>query len=507
MTKPEPLTQATATSPHDQRRFKLVHPQQWQNPEPDGDYHLVVIGAGAAGLITAAGAAGVGARVALIERANLGGDCLNVGCVPSKGVIRASRAMAAVAEASEFGISVGRIDFDFSTAMERMRKIRADISQVDSAERYSQELGVDIFIGEASFAGGKKVSVGDSVLTFRKAVIASGARAAAPPIPGLDQTGYRTNETIFDLDQLPETLFVIGAGPIGCELAQSFARFGSKVHVADMSKRVLPREDADAAELIQQSMASDGVEMHLGVSIDGVEESDGRKKITITSGGESRTIAANELLISAGRRPNIDSLNLEAVGVKSGRRGVEVNDRLQTTNKHIYAVGDVAVPYQFTHMADATARIVIQNALFKGRKKWTDLIVPWCTYTEPELAHVGLSKQGAAEQGLEFDEYKISFDDIDRSRLEGDESGFVSVLTTSGGDKILGATIVNGNAGEMLNEITVAMVNGLGLGSLANVIHPYPTQAEAIRRAADAFNRTRLTPFAARVLKFLLKFV
>ena len=359
-----------------------VHPPNWTNPTPTGRYNLVVIGAGTAGLVTSAVAAALGAKVALIERHLMGGDCLNVGCVPSKGVIRASRVWAAVKHSQHFGLAVPEdAKADFGVAMERMRKLRARISHVDSVHRYTS-LGVDVFIGEGRFTGAQTIAVGDTTLQFSKAVICTGARAVAPPIPGLTQTGYLTNETVFSLTQLPQRLAVIGSGPIGCEMAQAFARFGSHVCLMERGAHILPREDADAANVVQAQMAKDGVSFVFDATINRVELRGQEKVIHYDRNGEHHEFAADEILIGVGRAPNVEGLALETVGVDyDGRTGVTVNNRLRTANPRIYAAGDVCFPFKFTHTADAMAQIVIQNALFPhplglGYAKTDSLIIP-----------------------------------------------------------------------------------------------------------------------------------
>lgn len=491
-------------APADEHNRKLVgnaHPPDWPNPQPAPRYNLVVIGGGTAGLVTVAGAAGLGARVALIERALLGGDCLNVGCVPSKSIIRSARASADVRDAHKFGINVpAGVTADFGAVMERLRRIRAGISQHDSARRFT-ELGVDVFLGEARFSSNDTVEVGGQTLRFKKAVIATGARAIAPPIGGLREAGYLTNETVFNLTELPRRLLVIGGGPIGCELAQAFSRLGSEVTIVEIGSQFLSREDSDAAALLARSLERDGIQIKLSTAVKRVTVSGGEKLVTLEKDGQQETLAVDEILVGVGRAPNVEGLNLESVGVEYDKRaGVVVNDKLQTTNPRIYAAGDICSQYKFTHTADATARIVIQNALFGGRKKASALTIPWCTYTEPEIAHVGLYEQQAAEQGIALDTFYIPMSGVDRAIAEGDEEGFVKVHVKKGSDQILGATIVARHAGEMISEITVAMVGKVGLGTLASVIHPYPTQAEAIKKAADAYNRTRLTPFVKKLL-------
>jgi len=472
-----------------------VHPPDWVNPTPADRYHLVVVGGGTAGLVSAAGAAGLGARVALVERHLLGGDCLNVGCVPSKGVISAARAWRAAREvATEFGGPAVAGEGDFAKAMERMREIRADISHHDSAARF-RDLGIDMFLGDGRFTSRGTLAVGDNVLNFRRAVIATGGMAAAPPIPGLDAVDYMTNETIFSLTELPDSLAVIGAGPIGCEMAQSFAQFGTRVTLLDMASHVLPREDPDAAAVVQAQMTVDGVELELGVAIQSVEMRGDQKVVIFESEGQTREVVASALLVAVGRQPNVDGLGLEEAGVKFGRRGVEVDDHLRTSNKSIFACGDVASKYQFTHTADtadAQARIVIQNALFHGRARNSRLVIPWCTYTSPEIAHVGMYEAEAREAGRKVQTITVPFSEVDRAVLDGEPEGFLRVHHESG--KILGATLVAAHAGDMIGEMAVAITHGIGLGQLSSTIHPYPTQGEVMRKVGDLYRRTTLTP-------------
>jgi pyruvate/2-oxoglutarate dehydrogenase complex dihydrolipoamide dehydrogenase (E3) component len=483
-----------------------VHPPEWINPEPVPRYNLVVIGAGTAGLITAAGAAGLGAKVALIERHLMGGDCLNVGCVPSKGVIRASRALFDAKNGAEFGVHGGEdIKFDFGAAMERMRRLRADISHHDSARRFRDELGVDVFIGQGSFCGPDCVEVDGRKLYFRKAAVCSGARAAAPPIPGLAETGYLTNETVFSLTGLPQRLAVIGAGPIGCELAQSFARFGSQVTLIELGPHILGREDGDAAGILHRAFIREGIDLQLGVNINRVEKRGSDKVLILERDGEPFEVAVDEVLVGVGRAPNIEGLELEKAGILYDKSGVIVSDTLQTSNPSVYAAGDICFPYKFTHTADALARILIANALFMGRQKSSALTIPWCTYTDPEIAHVGMYERDAAEKGIEVTTLTVQLSNIDRAVLDGETDGFARVHLRKGTGKILGATIVARHAGEMINEFSLAITSGLGISAIAKTIHPYPTQAEVIKRLGDAYNRTRLTPFVRNLLSGWMK--
>ncbi len=490
--------------PHDQHNQKLesnVHPPDWKNPTPDGRYNLVVIGAGTAGLVTAAGAAGLGAKVALIERELMGGDCLNVGCVPSKAIISAGRMARAIRDAGEFGVHVGGdVSVDFAKTMERMRRLRAEISPADSAQRF-KELGVDVFLGLGKFINSDTVEVDGRKLKFKRAVIATGARAAAPPITGLDGVDYLTNESVFSLTELPRRIAIIGAGPIGCELAQTFAQLGSEVLLVESAHGILPKEDPDAAAIVEASMKRDGVKLLCcGHKLEVSKVNDGIR-LLVDSHGTGYDEVVDQLLVAVGRAPNVENLGLDAVGVEFDKKGVTVNDYLQSTNSRIYAAGDVCSPYQFTHAADFMARAVIQNTLFMGRAKASALTIPWSTYTSPEIAHVGLYPSDADKKGIQIDTFEQSMEHVDRAILEGETDGFVRVHVKKGTDKIVGATIVATNAGDLISEITLAMTNGLGLKSIASTIHPYPTQAEAIRRVGDQFNRTRLTPLVASAFR------
>ena len=491
---------ALTSSPHDRELLAHVHPPDWVNPEPAGKYHLVVLGAGTAGLVTAAGAAGLGARVALVERHLMGGDCLNVGCVPSKAVIASARAAASIATASGLGVTVrGPVAVDFPAVMERMRQLRAAIAPHDGARRF-RDLGIDVFLGEARFNSPEEIEVGGSRLRFARAVIATGGRPAVPPVPGLVEAGFRTNETIFNLTELPRRLAVVGGGPIGCELAQAFARLGAQVTIVQNHPQFLPREDCDAAEILLGAFRSAGIGVRLDTEVQRVERVGSEKVLHLARNGTRERLVADEVLVAVGRRPNVEGLGLEAAGIAVGPAGVEIDDHLRTTNRKVFAVGDVALPFQFTHVADAAARIVIQNALFPIQKRLSALVVPWSTYTDPEIAHVGLYESQARERGLAVETVTIPFAEVDRARLEGETEGFVRVHAESKSGRIVGATVVGRDAGDLISEITTAMAGRLSLGALGSVIHPYPTRAEAIRKAGDAWNRRRLTPRSKRLL-------
>lgn len=493
-TREKPLVQ-----PLDQYNRALldqVHPTDWPNPTPAKGYNLVVIGAGAGGLVSALGAAGLGAKVALVEKDRLGGDCLNVGCVPSKALLRSARAFADVREAGGYGVRVPDCaTIDFPAVMERMRRLRARISCNDSANRL-REAGVDVFFGEGRFTGNDAIEVDGRILRFSRAIIAAGARPAIPDIAGLADAGYLTNETVFWLTELPKRLAVIGAGPIGCELTQAFARFGSNVHLLAGGFPLLGREDRDAAKVVEMSLSRDGVSINHPAKVIEVRRDQNEKILVLNKGSQRTELRVDEILIATGRQPNVDTLNLEAAAVKyDTKKGVFVSDRLQTSNRRIFGVGDICSKYKFTHMSDAMARIALQNALFFGRGKSNILTVPWCTYTDPEVAHVGEYENESRNRGMEIDTFTVELKKNDRAIVDGEELGFLKVHVKKGSDKILGATLVARHAGEMISQITQAMSSGQGLKALSKTIYCYPTQAEIIKSVANEYQRTRLTPW------------
>ncbi len=473
---------------HDQELVRLTHPDDWQAPTPADRYHLVVLGGGPAGLVAALGAAGLGARVALVEKGLLGGDCLVHGCVPSKAVLRAAHAVGAVKDAARFGVDAELRGVDVGAVMERMRSIRAGIAPHDSAERLKRE-GVDVFFGDGRFTGPDTVQAGEHELRFLRCCIATGARAARPPIPGLDEVEVLTNEELFTLTEAPPRLTVVGAGVIGCEMAQAFARLGSEVTLVDVSDRVLIREEPDAARVVQQALAADGVRLRLGTGVERFE-ANGADKVAVLVGGER--VAADAVLLAVGRAPNLD-LDLDRAGVRFTRRGVAVDEQLRTSNPRIYAAGDVIGQAQLTHAADHHARIVLQNALFFGRRRVSDLVIPRATYTSPELAAVGMT--GAeAESNEALTAFTVGVGETDRGRTDGESEGFLRVWADGKG-RIHGATLVGEHAGELLAPITLAMTHGLTLGQIASTIHPYPTRSELLFKAASAWNKGRLAPW------------
>lgn len=476
-------------------REENAHPRDWRNPVSAVIYNLVVIGAGPAGMTAAREAATLGAKVALIERNLVGGSSLNVGCVPSKTLIRTGRFYDDMRKAENYGARPPcNIVIDFPLAMERIRQVQARLSRVTSAQRLS-ELGVDIFFGEARFSGMDRVKVAGQVLRFRKAIIATGARPLTSQIPGLTAAGYLTNENVFNLTECPRRLMVIGGGPLGCEMAQAFCRLGIEVTIAQHSPMFLPREESDAAQILGNAPARDGVQLHLNTDVIAVRTESGQKVVDLLSAGKRCSIIVDEILVGVGRSPNVEDVDLEVAGVDYNiANGVITNEFLQTTNAKIYAAGDVCLQHKFAHAAEASARLALQNALFFGHNKVSAITIPWCTYTDPEIAHVGLYVREAREKAIPVKTFTILMQDVDRAVADGEDEGFAKIHLRQGTDRILGATLVARHAGEMMNGISVAMSSGIGLRALARVIHAYPTQAEAIKMAADAYNRSRLTP-------------
>lgn len=491
---------------YEQQRLANVKPPSWVNPKPADRYNLVIIGAGPAGLVAARGAAALGARVALIERDLIGGDCLNVGCVPSKALIRTARVYADMRTADHYGAKRPEdVDVDFEQAMSHMRQRRARISRTDSIFELAHA-GVDVFLGTACFTSRDTIKVDSATLRFRKAMIATGARPDTAKIPGLAEAGYLTNENVFNLTSLPSSLLVIGGGPLGCELAQAFSRFGAKTTIVQDQPLFLPKEERDAAQLLSDAFARDGIEVRLNTTAVNVRTEDGKKLIDLVSDDYYSSVTVDQILTGVGRIPNVDGLHLAAAGVDGdAKTGIKVDDFLRTSNRNVYAAGDVCLDHKFTHTAEATARIVVRNALFPGRQRVSNLVVPWCTYTDPEIAHVGLYVREANRQNIPIRTFTVPMHEVDRAILDDEQTGFVKIHVAQKSDRILGATIVASHAGEMINGITLAMVAGIGLGKVASVIHTYPTQAEAIRRAANAYQRTRLTPFLHGLMRRWLR--
>ncbi|MFB2974343.1 NAD(P)/FAD-dependent oxidoreductase [Aerosakkonema sp. BLCC-F183] len=443
------------------------------------DYDIVIIGGGSAGLVVASAAAQLKAKVALVERDRLGGDCLWYGCVPSKSLLHAAKIAYQVKNAARFGIDCENREIEFAKAMGHVRSAIAAIEPHDSPERF-QSLGVEVIFGSGQFIDEQTFSVNHRRLTARAFVISTGSRPAIPPIPGIQEAGYITNEQVFQLTKCPHSLAVIGGGPIGCELGQAFARLGSQITIIASRDYILPKEDPEAAQVVQSQMESEGITVITKTRVERVEIIDGKKQIW----AGDRQIIADEILVAAGRKPNIESLNLEAAGVAVDKHGVTVNAKLQTTNPRIYACGDVIGGYQFTHVASYEASVVLKNALFLPLTKAKYEIIPWATFTDPELARVGLTEQQAKEKyGDKIYVLKQNFAEVDRAQAEAATSGFAKIITRSNG-VILGAHLVGPSAGELIHEIVLAMSHKLKVSTLSGIIHIYPTLAEINSKAA-----------------------
>ncbi len=467
-----------------------VRPVDWHNPEPRNPYDLVIVGAGPAGLAAADLAIRLGLRVALIERNRLGGNSLNAGTVPSKAIIHAAHAYAAKRQAEEFYASgFTEPGLNFGAVMARMARLRTRIAEYHSAGRL-QTLGVDLFFGDARFSGPSDILIGGTRLHFRKALVATGARPKPSNISGLDQVGYHTSESIFELEELPKRLVVIGGGPLGCEVAQAYCRLGAHVTIVQNDPKFLPREERDAAETLSRSMARDGVVIRLNTTVVGARLQGGTKCLDTLNNEVKDCIEADVVLLSIGRVPNTEALGLDIAGIEcDGAQGITVDDFLCTTNENVYAAGDVCASDKFTNVARSCARMAVQNALAGKEKRQSQLTIPWCTYCDPEIAHIGLHAWEAKKKSIPAKSFTVMMHDVDRAILDGQDSGYVKIHVKEGTDTILGATIVASRASEMINEISVAMSAGLGMRELSRVLHTYPAQSEAIRMAALAYCR------------------
>lgn len=490
---------------YEAHRRANLHPDAWVNPPTGKPYDLVVIGAGPAGLAAAELASELGARVALVERHLLGGTCFNTGCVPSKTLIRTAKVYADMRNAARYGAKAPeKIEVDFAAAMDRVRRVRSHLSGVGSVRELTAQ-GIDVFFGNVRFSGADTLTVNQQPLRFHKALITTGARAHIPEVPGLKEAGFLTNASVFNLTTLPPRLLVIGGGSLGCELAQAFRWLGSRVTIVQDKPLFLEREERDAAQTLSDAFARDGIEVRLNTHAVEVRLTNGEKQIDLVSDDYHSTVTVDAILTGVGRLPNVQGLELESAGVSYHEvTGIEVDDQLRTSNPRIYAAGDVCLEQQYTDIASASARIAVRNALLKGRERLSKLIVPWCTYTDPEIAHVGMYVREANLRGIPVKTFTVPMHEIDRAVTDGEQDGFVKIHIRDGSDTILGATIVASRAGDLINEVTLAMVAGIGLRTLSNVIHAYPTRGEAIREAAKAYNRTRITSrVKARIKRWL----
>ncbi|NJD69284.1 MAG: mercuric reductase [candidate division NC10 bacterium] len=453
-------------------------------------FDLAVIGGGTAGLVTAAGAASLGVTVALIERDRLGGECLHTGCVPSMALTRSAKALHLMRRAADFGLNTPEVSFDFVKVRDRMRQVQQQVGKHDSPERF-KGLGVTLFSDQASFFSPTELKVGGERIAAKKVVIATGSRTAVPPIEGLEEVGFLDHVSALTLSHLPRSVVILGAGPIGIEFAQLFARFGVRVIVLEVVGQILPREEQEIAQALEAILRTEGIDIHTCTKAFRVEKDGTQKLVHGECSGVAVTFRAEEIFLATGRRPNVEGLNLEAAGVSYNSKGIIVDETLRTTARNIWACGDITGKLLFTHVAEYQARLVVRNALFPFKSKANYSAVPWCTFTDPEVARVGLTEVEAGEQFGNVKVYRYSFGDLDRALCDGEAVGLIKLVCTPKG-KIMGAHILGPQAGDLIQEVILAMRKGLPVGALAQTIHTYPTLAEGVRRAADQYYREKL---------------
>jgi pyruvate/2-oxoglutarate dehydrogenase complex dihydrolipoamide dehydrogenase (E3) component len=464
---------------YNQRTINTGHPPNWQNP-PGGNYELIILGGGPAGETAALTAAAGGHRVAMTERFLTGGTCVNFGCTPSKALIRCARAIHEARRGADFGFQFATPpQVDFAKVMERVRRIRSRTSAGGDVRVFAG-VGIDVYLGHARFTRPNAVTIDGRELLFNRAVIATGARPAAPSIEGLREGEYLTNETVFSLTELPRRLVVLGGGPMGCELAQAFRRLGSEVDLVHSRSNLLPKDEPEASELLCRQFEREGIRLHLGFRA--VQVANGR--LTVRSQSETRELEYDKLLLGIGRKANVEDLGLQAAGVQVKDGAVEADAHLRTSNPAVYAAGDVAFPEKYTHAATATARLCVANALDGANRPARDLVIPHCTYTDPEVATVGLTPVQAAEEGVALETHRLELAKVERAFIDGEEEGFAALYTRKGSGEIVGATLVAAHAGEMVSELTLAITSKLTMQALAETVHCYPTQAEVFQRIA-----------------------
>jgi len=472
------------------------------------DFDVVVIGGGAAGLTSSGIAANFGAKTMMIEKDRLGGDCTWTGCVPSKTLLKAGKVAQHIRKAGDYGLLDSEPEISFKKVIQHVHTIREEIYEDADAPENFEEMGIEVVEGNAFFEDEHTISItlkegGNRKVTSRYFFICSGARAFVPPIEGIDSVDYLTNESLFEIEDLPRELIIIGAGPIGSEMAQAINRLGAKVKVIDMADRIMINDEPDLAEILKEKLESEGIEYLLKAQIQEITKEDGRISVRTETEGAPKIVTGTDLLMATGRRPNVEDLNLEAAGIRYSKKGVEVNEKCRTNISHIYACGDVTGEYQFTHMAEHMAKVATTNALLKFPMKIDRKHVPWVTYTDPELAHVGATEKELREQGTKFETYRFPYSKVDRALTESEGEGLIKIFAKKWNGKILGAGIVGTNAGEMISEYAVAMKNGVTLRNLADTIHPYPTYALGARRAADQWYIKNQSEWQVKMIKKL----
>lgn len=474
---------------YNERTISQGHPTTRRNPR-GGDYDLVVIGGGPAGLVAAQVAAAGGHRVAMTERRLTGGTCVNFGCTPSKALIRCARAVYEARRGADFGFRLSSPpEVNFAQVMERVRRIRS-MSSAGDAVQVVADAGVDVYLGQTTFVKPNAVAVDGRELRFEKAVIAAGARPAAPPLEGLKKEGdYLTNETVFSLTELPRKLVVLGGGPMGSELAQAFRRLGSDVTLVHSTSSLLPKDEPEAGEALRRQFERDGISLHSGFRA--VRAANGQ--LTIKGTAETRELEYDKLLLAIGRKANVEDLGLEAANIRIRDGGVEADENLRTSNPNVYAAGDVAFPERYTHAAMATARLCVANALNGANRPARDLIIPHCTYTDPEVATVGLTPVRTADEGIALETHRLELIKVERAFIDGEEEGFAALYTRKARPEIVGAILVAAHAGEMISELTLAITNKLTMQALAETVHCYPTQAEVFQRIALSYKPAIMT--------------
>ncbi|MEO5572936.1 MAG: mercuric reductase [Gammaproteobacteria bacterium] len=465
------------------------------------EFDLCIIGGGSGGLVAAAGGAALGAKVILIEKHALGGDCLYYGCVPSKALLHSAKVAHTIRTAQQFGIEANMPTVDIGAVMQRVASVIKTIEPHDSPERF-RGLGIEVLFGAGQFTDAQTFSVNGRAITAKNFVIATGSRPAIPKIDGLESAPYLTNETVFSLQKRVPSLIVLGAGPIGLEMAQAFCRLGTQVHVVQRGKHILPREDSDIAAVALKQLSDEGVQFYLEHTTLHVEGQAGNLRLHVKSGASERTIHATHLLIATGRRSNSDNLGLRNAGIALENGHIKVDERLRTTNRHVYACGDVTGGYQFTHMAEHQAGVILRNALFHWPARVERRVIPWCTFTDPEIARVGLSETEAKDRGIKYRVYTFPFHDMDRAQTDGTTAGFAKIITDPKG-RLLGAALAGPQAGELIHEYVLAMSRKMKAADLSNFIHIYPTLAQINRRVADVRRKEGLTPTAKKWIQYI----